>query len=80
MTAAHTLQPKPQTSKNTSFLNRFKHILAAARMKTTDPPAGKKTKQTTLARHETLIKPYQSDQESFQHTETLYDISLPLSK
>jgi hypothetical protein len=71
MTAAHTLQPKPQTSKNTSFLNRFKHILAAARMKTTDPPAGKKT---------TLIKPYQSDQESFQHTETLYDISLPLSK
>lgn len=49
-------------------------------MKTTDPPAGKKTKQTALARHETLIKPYQSDQESFQHTETLYDISLPLSK
>lgn len=80
MTAAHTLQPKPQTSKNTSSLNRFKRILTATRMETTDTPAGKKTKQTALARHETLIKPYQSDQESFQHTETLYDISLPLSK
>ncbi len=80
MTATHALQSKQKAMKDTTFFYCFKRILTATRMEAADSSAGKNTEQTMLARHETLIEPYQSDQGSFQHTETLYDISLSLSK
>ena len=80
MATTYPLEPEQKTTKNTSFLYRLKHILATTRVKTTDASTGEKTQHATLTRHETLVKPYQMNQQLFQHTETLYDISLPPSK
>ncbi len=80
MATAYPLQPDQKTTGNTSFLYCLKRILAATRMKTTDSPTREKAQHATIARHETLVEPYQMNQKLFQHTETLYDIYLPLSK
>ena len=61
MTATDALKSEPETPGNPEAIHRFNHILATTRMKTADPTTGEKAKQTTLARHETLIEAYRSD-------------------